>query len=127
MKQRVATVPVVFKPFRRISPDAADITITSSGTTITNPGTVYSLPRVKITGSGEATVNIGSDSVHFDSIPSGGIIVDSELMDAFNSSGTQLLNDLMDGEPWRIPTGTSLVSWEGSVTKVIIEPRWRCL
>lgn len=120
------TITLDCEPIKRITPDASNITITSSGTTIANPGTYFSLPKVTITGNGEITLNIGADSVHFENVP-GGIVVDSELMDAISTNGTELLNDLMDGDPWRIQPGTSIVSWEGNVTRVVIEPRWRCL
>lgn len=99
---------------------------------ISNPGTVSSLPRIKITGSGDFMVMIGSRVMRFKDI-TGGIIVDSAIPDAFSLDAAELRNRNVGGEFLRIPSGSSTISWialdeddnAGTVTKIEITPRWR--
>lgn len=119
------------QPYRLLYPAASAKTITASGTTITNPGTAPSLPRVKIAGSGNFSVTIGMETLWFLNVDGGGIIVDSEKVDAFTYDGTLLANDKFEGEPFMIQPGNNVVSWtveSGSrVDSVEILPRWRYL
>ena len=112
-------------------PEAEPFTISASGESFTNPGTAPSLPRVKITGSGDFSVSIGMETLFFSGVSGGGIIVDSELMDALTYDGELLANDRVSGTPFQIQTGVNVVSWlaesGSSVTAVEILPRWRYL
>ena len=45
---------------------AADITVTTSGTIITNPGSVYSEPILTVTGSGNITLMVGTTIVELE-------------------------------------------------------------
>jgi phage-related protein len=61
----------------------------------------------------------------------GGIIVDTELMDAFTEDGAALANDHVSGQFFRIAPGRNVVSWQAedgsSVSSVSILPRWRSM
>lgn len=112
--------------------DVGDIEITQSGTAITNPGNLASAPRITVYGSGSVALTVGSQLVTLAGLD-GGIILDSALQDALALNGAELMNGAMTGEFFEIPPGTSAVSWAeddqdpgGSVTKIVIEPRWRC-
>lgn len=140
------TITFSCQPFARIYPEALpeeiDIYDEEHRPTpfqdIINPGTVPSLPRITIEGSGSFTVGIGTQQIYFHDVTDG-IIVDSELLDAIELDGSALANGKMEGEFFEIPVGTSEVNWEeggendegepvpGSLTKITIEPRWRCL
>lgn len=127
------TVKWTCDPFRKAYPAPAPIVITASNTLIDNPGTVESLPRIEVVGSGDFTLTIGMYTMFFSGVE-GGIIIDSELSDAFTADGTLLANDKVDGEFLRIRPGMSTVSWitggedsSGSVESVTIKPRWRYL
>lgn len=124
------TIAFECQPLRFMLPEAKPIVITESGTTILNPGTAPSDPIVKITGSGEFTVTIGMETLFFTDV-SGGIIVDSDKMDAFTIDGTLLANGCMSGTPWQIMPGDNVVSWQvedgSSIESVEITPRWRCI
>ena len=127
------TVKWTCDPFRKAYPDPEPIVITESNTQIDNPGTAEALPRIEIVGSGDFTLTIGMYTMFFSGVD-GGIIIDSELMDAFTADGTLLANDKTDGEFLRIRPGMSTVSWitggedsNGSVESVTIKPRWRYL
>ena len=74
---------------------AADITVTTSGTTVTNPGSVYSEPILTVYGSGDITLMVGTTIVELEDI-SGSIILDCALKEAY--LGSTLMNDHMTGD-----------------------------
>lgn len=129
---------VVFtcQPDPYIFPPADDFTATASGTILLTPEHAYSLPLIKIVGSGAFALTIGMQTVFFTGVE-GGIIVDSELGDALTLDGAQLANDKMDGPLFEIQPGYNPISWtvgseddegnaiSGSVSQVTITPRWR--
>ncbi len=50
--------------------NVSDITVTTSGTVITNPGSIYSEPLITLTGSGNITLMVGTTIVELtDTIP----------------------------------------------------------
>ena len=131
-------VTFVCHPFKTLHTAASNITVSSSGTVINNPGTAPALSKVKITGSGTFSVSIGMQTMFFQGVSDGGIIVDSELGDALTYDGALLANDKIgDSELFSIVPGYSTVQWRtggtneqgqavsGSVTSVVITPRWR--
>lgn len=103
---------------------AADITVTTSGTIITNPGSVYSEPILTVTGSGNITLMVGLTIVELENI-SGSIVIDSVLQEAYQ--GTTLMNNHMNGEFPVLKPGANAISWTGTVTKVVVRPNWRYL
>ena len=125
------TFPVSFraKPFFYLE-GAASIEITESGARIRNPGNLSSAPRVTVYGSGSVLLTIGGQLVALSGLD-GGIVLDSELLDALSLDGAELLNGQMSGEFFEIAPGVSTVSWTaddgatGTITRVVIEPRWR--
>lgn len=137
------TVTWTCAPIRRLYPAAADITITSSGTSFTALGTYFALPRLAIYGSGAFSVTISggghSSSMFFTGVPSDGIVVDSELMDALTMDGAGLLNRCVlsnSDDFFRIWPGANTLTWglgsgdeeeSGSITKIVLTPRWRWL
>lgn len=124
------TVVFECQPFRLYHPAATDISITASNTKLTNPGTAPSAPRLTIAGGGSFSVTIGMQTQFFEGVTGGGIIVDTELMDAFTFDGSTLANSRVSGEFMAIPPGDSYITWiveSGSVSKVTIRPRWRYL
>lgn len=115
-------------PFRYVYPESSALTVTTSGEMITNPGTAYSLPRIKVTGSGDFTLVVNGYQIDGYGI-TGGAIIDCELMDVFDLTGTNVLNSsfAMDEFP-RLSAGGNIISWVGDgVTSVEITPRWRYL
>lgn len=130
------TITWVCNPYRYLYPAPVPINISTSGTTISNPGTAPALPRIEITGSGDFSLSIGSQTAYFQGVTDG-IIIDSELGDALTKDGTSLANNWMDGELYEIQPGANVVSWTtggeddegnattGKITAVKILPRWR--
>ena len=110
--------------------EVADIILTASPATITNPGTYKSAPRLTIEGTGDAVLTIGTQIVEVDDL-GGGIIIDSELGECFDLDETQLKNSvvtLMDEDFPTLQPGANIISWTGTgVTGITITPRWRDL
>lgn len=104
--------------------NVSDVTITTSGGTITNPGSVYSEPLITLTGSGDITLMVGTTIVELTRITSG-IVLDCALKEAY--LGTALMNDHMSGDFPVLKPGLNGISWSGNVTSVVISPRWRFL
>lgn len=104
--------------------DAASITVNTSGTIVTNPGSVYAEPILTVYGSGDITLMVGSTIVELEDI-SGSILLDCALKEAY--LGNALMNDHMTGEFPVLKPGANAVSWSGTVTKVEIKPNWRFL
>ena len=102
----------------------ADVTITTSGSTITNPGSVYSEPIITVTGSGDITLMIGTTIVELTDV-SQSIVINSALKEAYK--GNTLMNDHMSGDFPVLKPGLNAISWTGTVTQVTVKPNWRSL
>ena len=111
------------KPFW-YAESAPAITVTQSGTFVTNPGNVYAEPVITVYGSGTITLMVGMSISDLSGI-AGSITLDTPLMEAY--SGVTSMNSAMSGEfPVLLP-GANAISWTGNVSKVVIEPHWRYL
>lgn len=101
-----------------------EISLTTSGTFVTNPGSVYSEPIITVYGSGEITLMVGMTIVELDGITDS-ITLDTPLMEAYQ--GVNSMNGNMSGDFPTLAPGANAVSWTGNVTKVVIQPNWRYL
>ncbi len=100
----------------------ADITVTTSGTVITNPGSIYSEPRITVYGSGDITLIVGTTIVELSDVSSS-IVIDSALQEAYKGSALQ--NQKMSGDFPVLKPGANAISWTGAVTRVVVRPNWR--
>ena len=100
------------------------ITLTTSGSAITNPGNVYSEPVITVYGSGAITLMVGMSIVELDGFP-GSITLDTPLMEAYQ--GQISMNGCVSGDFPRLLPGQNAISWTGSVSRVVIQPNWRYL
>lgn len=112
--------------------DSQDLEGSSSSMEITNPGTEPSAPRIAIYGTGSVGIDLAGQVVTLRDLE-GGIVLDTELLDALSLDGAELLTGKMTGKFPTIPPGHSTLTWfadetetGGSVTKIVITPRWRC-
>lgn len=117
------------EPFRYEAKPAAPIEITQSGTAITNPGTVDAAPLIRVEGSGDGTLMIGSATMLFDDMTAP-VYVDCEAKIAYTGEGTTasprvLATQHVSGEWIAIQPGNNFVSFTGGITKIVITPRWR--
>ncbi|PFQ42771.1 phage tail protein [Bacillus cereus] len=90
--------------------------------TIMNQGTLHSLPKLTIYGTGNITIQINGISFQIKGVnPS--VIVDSDLMECYYN--TTPMNDKMIGKFPIFKEGENTISWTGSVDMIDIETRWR--
>ena len=101
-----------------------DITVTASGTMITNPKNVSSEPILILFGSGNITLVVGMTIVELENI-SNDIVIDSVLNEAYLN--TTLMNDHINGVLPVMKHGANAISWTGNVTTVIVRPNWRLI
>jgi phage-related protein len=102
--------------------NVSDITLTSSGEMITNPGNVSAEPLITVYGEGNISLMVGTTLVELTGI-SGSITLDCELKEAY--TGSALMNSHMAGEFPALRPGANAVSWAGDVTKVVVRSKWR--
>ncbi|MDO5299629.1 MAG: hypothetical protein Q4F18_09390 [Clostridia bacterium] len=110
------------KPFWYTS-GVQPITLTTSGTFITNPGSVFSEPVITVYGSGEVMLMVGMTITELEITDS--ITLDTPLMEAY--SGSTSMNSCMSGDFPTLLPGQNAVSWTGNVSNVVIQPNWRYL
>lgn len=118
------------EPYKAKYPPKPNITVSSSGQYITNPGDVPSMPKITVNGSGAVTLTVGGTAVGLN-LTIGTMVLDWESGVVTNAAGTTSLAAYVTGGPQRIPVGRSRVTWasvnNGTVSSVVIEPRWRWL
>ena len=107
-------------------PPAEDITLTASGMTVHNPGTVPARPKLTLYGSGTITLITYSNAVVLSGIGNG-IILDWEAQECMSLDGGTLLNDKVDGDPQHLPPGDSTITWTGTVSRLVVTPNWQFL
>ena len=100
------------------------VDITSSGTTLNNPGDMTAYPLITVIGSGAITVTAGGKTLSIPDCTSGWVI-DSE--NEWILSGTTPQGNVCSGSFPVLTKGANTVSWTGSVTKLTITPRFRYL
>lgn len=130
---RIFSITFRAHPFFYLWPEA-DIVTATAATLIRNPGTVASEPCITVQGTGSVGLELDGQLVMLYDLE-GGIILDTELQDALALNGAELRNSHMAGEFLRIPAGSSLLRWfsddtssnGGTVNRITIKPRWRCL
>ena len=111
------------KPFWHAQ-NVSDIVVTTSGTVVTNAGSVYSEPVMTVYGSGDIMLMVGTTIVELTDV-SGSIVLDSVLKETYK--GTTLMNNSMTGDFPVLKPGLNAISWTGAVTKVVVKVNWRYL
>lgn len=120
---RSFTVNFRCQPFFYLS-DVADITVNTTGMIITNPGTVFAEPVVKVTMSGNAQIIIGGTYFELNNI-NGTVTIDTPLMETYMDYTSY--NAHMSGDYPKLLPGSNIISWTGNVDHITITPNWRTL
>ena len=113
---------LVCAPFRYIN-NVATIHRTTSGS-VASHGNVYSLPLIRVYGTGTRTLTINGKAIVLD-LQSEYLVIDSELKECHY--GNVACNHLMTGDFPVFKIGSNTVTLGTGITKVEIEPRWRYL
>ncbi len=100
----------------------------SENTTLTNPGTVKSLPNIKVIGSGSGSLTVNGGSVSFSDIDES-VVLNSELQEAYKDTGTVLVskNSTKTGDYPTLLPGNNTISFSGGIASLEITPNWRWL
>lgn len=108
------------------------IEINTSGTTISNPSNYESLPKITIyanTGTGTTNVNING-VIQLKNV-NGNIVLDSMLEDAYwiDGSGNYVNGNSSMVKPYfpKLQPKLNAITFDSTVSKVVITPRWRTL
>ena len=101
----------------------ASVTLTASGS-LTNPGTVYSLPKITVYGTGTRTLSINGKAVILNLLSSH-LILDSDIKECYFGNTAQ--NYLMTGDFPVLEVGNNTITLGTGITRIEIEPRWRFL
>jgi phage-related protein len=112
------------EPLAYQSVPAADLTITNSGSVISNPGTAHAFPVIRVYGNGDILLTVTGQTVHLMGITSG-ILLDWTMGDALALDGSTMLNNRVSGDAQALYPGNNPISWTGDVSKVEITPNWR--
>lgn len=115
--RKIGVFEVVFncKPF--IYKDIVVPAKTVTPFTVVNNGTVEAEPIIKITGSGNITLNIGGRGFNIVGLANT-ITIDSEMGSSYN--GTTPMDNKTNGELPYLDVGSNVISYTGTVTKVEI-------
>ena len=116
--EKVSSIIFKCQPWAYLLTGENTITITIKDTIINNPEET-SKPLIKIYGSGPVDLIINSN-IHKFNIDEY-VTVDSELMEAYKE--TSLVT--FTGDFPELKPGDNIISWDGTVTKVEVVPRWR--
>ena len=114
---------VKIEPFDYLVEGSKVLTLTSS-TTLVNPGTYYSVPALKIYGSGTINMSIGSYSFQIINV-NGYVQINSALLECYKD--TDPLGDKMSGKFPIFEPGSNAITLSSTITKVEIVPNWRFL
>lgn len=100
------------------------INVTSSGTSIANPGNLPAFPLLKVTGSGAVSIACGGNTIVIPDLTSGWVI-DCENKWILASGVPQY--NAYTGEFPVLQVGNSTMTFTGSITKIEVTPNWRYL
>lgn len=121
-----STFPIMFncRPFK-YAVQNNDLVIETSGTTIHNPGTMESLPVIKVYGAGDINLSMNQSEIELTDVQNK-IILNSELKDCYDDAFSNLNTKMMGSFPV-LKTGQNIIQWTGNVEKLEILPNWRWL
>jgi len=118
------TVEFVLMPFQYETNETRTIT---GRATFNNPA-FESQPYIKATCSGNGKIFVNDEEIQITGI-NGTIEIDSELMNAYRKTTGNItnLNNHMVGDFPVFQHGNNVVEFEGEISKLEINPRWRWL
>lgn len=113
---------LVKDPFRYLVTES-NTTLTSPGN-VTNNGTYFSQPLIKLTGSGLVTVSINGRQFTYN-FDTPYVYIDSQSQEAYHSTVSK--NRKLGGDFPFLDVGVNAISWTGTVTEMVITKRTRYL
>lgn len=125
---RKASINFVVQPFKyKLNESKVDVAITNqTSIKVTNQGLQTSKPVITLYGSGEIHFYLNSNEIFkytFDT--DGQVVIDSDLEDAYLDG--ILKNRNMLGEFPKLKPGENILTWTGTLTRIIVDPKSRWL
>lgn len=116
------------RPFQYATDNTPIVVTDGSGYVLSNPGTVKSLPIIKINGSDSGGLTVNGNSVSFSDIDES-VILNSELQETYKDTGTELIskNSTKTGDYPILLPGDNAISFSGGISSLEITPNWRWL
>jgi predicted phage tail component-like protein len=116
------------QPFQYATENTTIVVTDSSGYVLSNPGTVKSLPNIKVIGSGSGSLTVNGQSVSFTGIDES-VVLNSELQETYQDTGMELIskNSTKIGDYPTLLPGNNTISFSGGITSLEITPNWRWL
>ena len=126
---RTADVKFHVQPYKYLlSESAVDLNITAeTSLSVTNAGLEISKPVITLYGSGEVTISIGGVAIFEVNIDDSYLTVDSMLEECYKGTTSTLKNRKMTGEFPTLQPGSNAITWTGTLTKIIVQPKSRWL
>lgn len=127
---QTSSIKFTVKPYKYLI-DSPTKKVNGKTTTIINPTNYISQPIIRIEGSGDVELKIGSESFKMLDIPSK-IVLDSERYVAYTEGATgrpleSMNSKITTREYPLLKPGLNNIKAIGNVTSIEIEPRWRSL
>lgn len=119
-----ATLTFDRKPQRFLKTGETAITVNTGSATINNPTNFSSKPLIVVNGTGPGTITIGDYIISITQLSSY-MHIDCEVEDAFK--GAINMNSYISLNKDDFPVlepGNTVVSYTGSITSLVITPRW---
>lgn len=124
----VGTAVLTVRPWKYYV-DNYQIQMSSAGA-IFNSYLHDTLPLITIYGTGDVTLKVNGVSYLIQNIVTS-ISLDSERLFGYKESSTGVITNenakVRFKDYPRLKTGINTISWTGTVTKVVVDPRWRAL
>lgn len=114
------------KPQHFLKSGETAITVNGSAT-ISNPTNFESKPLLKVIGYG--TITIGSETIEIDENTLPYMMIDCEIMDCYYGQVTNANGYVtVSGDEFPVlPSGDTVISYDGSITSLEVTPRWYTL
>lgn len=112
------------KPQRFLTSGESATTISTSGSTITNPTAFASQPLIQVNGTanGTGTLTVNGTTITISNITNQ-MMIDCDTMNAYKGT-TNLNGDISASVFPVLGAGANTVSWTGNISSVKITPRW---
>ncbi|MBC1286892.1 hypothetical protein HB818_14095 [Listeria booriae] len=118
-------IPFIRQPQRYVQDGRRVRTITTKGTTLTNPEQFESQPKITVYGTGDITLYVGNKIVVLKGVTDP-ITLDTEMGNSYTSVNGIIVpaNQKVSNALPNLGLGDTAFDWIGNVTKIEVVPRW---
>ena len=127
IRYKVANIIFHVEPFKyKVSETVTDLTINNEESlTVTNSGLEDSKPLITLYGSGDVTFTLDGVDIFTIDIDDDYVVIDSDEQNAYK--GSTLKNRNMIGNFPILNPGANVITWTGTLTRIVVDPKSRWL